>query len=206
MRPAPACAGGSPPYSARLRGYPHRREVRRTSRTRECGLRRGGRVVEGARLESVYAGNRIAGSNPAPSASYYVLDIAYIIVFLGSLFSREFAGVTGLVFKAIRGRDGCTRDFGRGRYENLSGAISWLTFLAGGAADVRRSRSDWRRELAESTICSQRKPRSFRCSAQPAGSRGVRRINVWAVSCGGFRPLMMAVVMSGASQGRRRRE
>jgi hypothetical protein len=38
------------------------------------------------------------GSNPGPSASYYVLDIAYIIVFLGSLFSREFAGVTGLVF------------------------------------------------------------------------------------------------------------
>src|SRR5579863_9707065 len=29
---------------------------------------RGGRAVEGARLESVYAGNRIAGSNPAPSA------------------------------------------------------------------------------------------------------------------------------------------
>ena len=32
-------------------------------------MRRGGRVAEGARLESVYAGNRIAGSNPAPSAS-----------------------------------------------------------------------------------------------------------------------------------------
>src|ERR1700732_3114684 len=143
MRPAPACAGGSPPYSARLRGYPHRREVRRTSRTHECGLRRGGRVVEGARLESVYAGNRIAGSNPSPSASYYVLYIAYIIVFPGSLFSREFAGVTGLVFKAIRGRDGCTRDFGRGRYENLSGAISWLTFFAGRAAHVRRSQRDW---------------------------------------------------------------
>jgi hypothetical protein len=31
---------------------------------------RGGRVVEGARLESVYTGNRIAGSNPAPSAIY----------------------------------------------------------------------------------------------------------------------------------------
>src|SRR5665647_3446429 len=30
--------------------------------------RRGGRVAEGARLESVYAGNRIAGSNPASSA------------------------------------------------------------------------------------------------------------------------------------------
>ena len=52
-----------------LREYPHRREVGRTSRTRECGLRRGGRVVEGARLESVYTGNRIAGSNPAPSAT-----------------------------------------------------------------------------------------------------------------------------------------
>jgi hypothetical protein len=32
-------------------------------------LRRGGRVVEGARLESVYTGNRIVGSNPTPSAS-----------------------------------------------------------------------------------------------------------------------------------------
>src|ERR1700719_4428920 len=145
-------------------------------------------------------------SSSSPSASYYVLDVAYIIVSPGSLFSREFAGVTGLVFKAIRGRDGCTRDFGGGRHANLSGAISWLTFFAGGAADVRRCGSDWRRELAESTICSQRKPRSFRCSAQPAGSRGVRRINVLAVSCGGFRPLMMGVVISGASQGRRRRE
>jgi hypothetical protein len=80
------------------------------------------------------------------------MDIAIVIVFLGSLFCREFAGFTGLVSKAIRGRDGFTRDFGCGRYENLSGAISWLTFFAGGAADVRRSLSDWRRELAESTI------------------------------------------------------
>ena len=32
-------------------------------------LRRGGRVVDGARLESVYTGDRIAGSNPAPSAT-----------------------------------------------------------------------------------------------------------------------------------------
>ena len=30
---------------------------------------RGGRVAEGARLESVYAGNRIEGSNPSPSAT-----------------------------------------------------------------------------------------------------------------------------------------
>ena len=32
-------------------------------------MRRGGRVVEGARLESVFTGNRNAGSNPALSAS-----------------------------------------------------------------------------------------------------------------------------------------
>ena len=38
--------------------------------------------------------------------------------------------------KAIRGRDGCTRDLGCGHYENLSGAISWLTFFAGGAEQV----------------------------------------------------------------------
>lgn len=31
-------------------------------------IRRGGRVAEGARLESVYTGNRIVGSNPTPSA------------------------------------------------------------------------------------------------------------------------------------------
>src|SRR5580704_17540656 len=35
---------------------------------RPVSLRRGGRVAEGARLESVYTGNRIVGSNPTPSA------------------------------------------------------------------------------------------------------------------------------------------
>ena len=44
-------------------------------------LRRGGRVAEGARLESVYAGNRIAGSNPAPSAS----NTAQVIELIGLL-------------------------------------------------------------------------------------------------------------------------
>jgi hypothetical protein len=39
------------------------------SRFRQGARRRGGRAAEGARLESVYAGNRIAGSNPAPSAT-----------------------------------------------------------------------------------------------------------------------------------------
>ena len=49
------------------------------------------------------------------------------------------------MFKAIRGRDGFMRDFGGGRYENLSGAISWLTFFRGGAADVRRMEAGTRR-------------------------------------------------------------
>ena len=93
-------------------------------------------------LNSLLAGNPLAETGSpltVSSASYYVPHIAYVIVFLGSLVSREFAGVTGLVSKAIRGRDGCTRDLGCGRYENLSGAISWLTFFAGGAADVGSS-------------------------------------------------------------------
>ena len=37
---------------------------------RRKAMRRGGRVVEGARLESVFTGDRNAGSNPALSASF----------------------------------------------------------------------------------------------------------------------------------------
>jgi hypothetical protein len=39
-------------------------------------IRRGGRVAEGARLESVYAGNRIEGSNPSLSASGRILKLS----------------------------------------------------------------------------------------------------------------------------------
>ena len=39
-----------------------------------CG-RRDGRVAEGARLESVYTGNRIVGSNPTPSANAISADV-----------------------------------------------------------------------------------------------------------------------------------
>jgi hypothetical protein len=67
-----------------FRGYPHRWGVETTSRTRECRPWRGGRVVEGARLESVYAGNRIAGSNPAPSAR-----LAFALVHNHSLLSLK---------------------------------------------------------------------------------------------------------------------
>jgi hypothetical protein len=43
-------------------------------------------------------------------------------------FLANLRGLPVSCFKAIRGGDVCTRDFGRGRCENLSGAISWLTF------------------------------------------------------------------------------
>jgi hypothetical protein len=36
--------------------------------------RRDGRVAEGARLESVYTGNRIVGSNPTPSANALLIE------------------------------------------------------------------------------------------------------------------------------------
>jgi hypothetical protein len=136
-----------------------------------------------------------------------VIDIGCVFVSVGRLFSREFAGVIDPVSKAICGRDGFTRDFCRGGCENLSGAISWLTFsraeqlTRGELRGTEPRRQGGRAKLQDGgwAICFQRKPRSFRCSAQSTGSRGVKRINVWAVSCGGFRPLMMAVVMSGAS-------
>ena len=44
------------------------REVKRLNKDLR-GRRRGGRAAEGARLESVYTGNRIEGSNPSPSAN-----------------------------------------------------------------------------------------------------------------------------------------
>jgi hypothetical protein len=43
--------------------------------------RRGGRVAEGARLESVYTGNRIVGSNPTPSANSITNALIYHIFF-----------------------------------------------------------------------------------------------------------------------------
>ena len=40
--------------------------------------RRDGRVAEGARLESVYTGNRIVGSNPTPSATFGIKCLIYL--------------------------------------------------------------------------------------------------------------------------------
>src|ERR1700730_13826511 len=120
-------------------------------------------LLDGADSDSVNF-----GSNPGPSASQSCLW-----GFISPLArTADISAGWPDAPDTICGRGGCTRDFGCDRHENLSGAISWLTFFAGGAADVRRSQSDWRRELAESTICFRRKPRSFRCSAQSVGSRG----------------------------------
>src|SRR5262245_36114003 len=54
--PAFACPPGAPLYNG-------------VSRFNVGESRRDGRVAEGARLESVYTGNRIVGSNPTLSAS-----------------------------------------------------------------------------------------------------------------------------------------
>ena len=47
-------------------------------------------------------------------------------------------------------------------------------------------------------------PSRVRCSVHSAGSREALRTNVLTLSCCGWRPLTIAVVMSGASQGSRR--
>tara|TARA_B100000378_G_scaffold276753_1_gene275404 strand:+ start:444 stop:782 length:339 start_codon:yes stop_codon:yes gene_type:complete len=52
----------------------------------EAGARRtGGRVVEGARLERVYTGNRIEGSNPSLSAITSSQDHDFIHGFLSGI-------------------------------------------------------------------------------------------------------------------------
>jgi hypothetical protein len=58
-------------------------------------------VVEGARLESVYTGNGIAGSNPAPSATISVILRSALYVLAGSEFRRAFRGFVGVRF--VRG-------------------------------------------------------------------------------------------------------
>ena len=56
-------------------------------------FRRGGRVVEGARLESVYTGNRIVGSNPTLSAinlSFLIVKYGVSIIFIfKTIYLRE---------------------------------------------------------------------------------------------------------------------
>jgi hypothetical protein len=51
--------------------------------------RRGVRVVEGARLESVYSGNAIAGSNPALSAKMMAEESMFLLTCRYSLLTRQ---------------------------------------------------------------------------------------------------------------------
>ena len=48
-------------------------------------------MAEGARLESVYAGNRIEGSNPSPSASPIVPEDRYLVSYRFTDFPDETA-------------------------------------------------------------------------------------------------------------------
>jgi hypothetical protein len=50
-------------------------------------------------------------------------------LFLAGLFRRELAGFLEVARESNCGRDDCVRDFGHGGHKNLSGAISWFTFL-----------------------------------------------------------------------------
>ncbi len=64
-----------------------------------------------------------------------------------------------------------------------------------------------RTRVAANRRCYAKKTQNPSCvlrSAQSTGSREALRINVLALSCCGWRPLTIAVVMSGASQGSRR--
>jgi hypothetical protein len=54
------------------------------------------------------------GSNPCCSASYYVFDIARVIVSLGSRFSRVFSGVSGAALVQQAERQGYERGFKEG--------------------------------------------------------------------------------------------
>jgi len=70
-----------------------------------------------------------------PDTKYLILD--ELLSFRSANFHRYFRGLAVPRHGAVCGRDGLTRNFGRSRHENLSRAISWLTFFAGRAADAK---------------------------------------------------------------------
>lgn len=75
------------------------------------------------------------------------------------------------------------------------------------AIDLRRRERHWSGPTKSQPplhTVSQRMPSRARCAAQSAGSFAISRINRLVLSCGGCRPLTIAVTMSGASQRRRR--
>ena len=64
-------------------------------------FRRGVRVAEGARLESVYRGNCIAGSNPALSASFILVTFCTFqckkSILINGLIRANSKSITGLI-------------------------------------------------------------------------------------------------------------
>jgi hypothetical protein len=62
---------------------------------------RGGRVAEGARLESVFTGNRNVGSNPTPSANFQCQVLYLLQLFFARQFGPNFReGNPQLAFEA----------------------------------------------------------------------------------------------------------
>src|SRR5262249_25885988 len=72
---------------------------------------------------------------PQPVIKYLILD--ELLSFRSANFHRYFRGLAVPCHGAVCSRDGTTRHLGRSRHENLSGAISWLSLFAGGAADAK---------------------------------------------------------------------
>ena len=99
-------------------------------------------------------------------------------------------GRDSLFFCNNRGKQG-EKVCETGSRRTAPSGVSWNLAEAKSRFDFREveSCSDWAGEAkmgaqkllgTGSAICSQGHPKSFRCSAQFGGSRGVRRINCWA--------------------------
>ena len=71
-RLACGCSPAKPPWASACAGRAPGAMRLAFALLNRSATRRGGPAVEGARQESVYTGNRIAGSNPAPSAIRHV--------------------------------------------------------------------------------------------------------------------------------------
>ena len=132
------------------------------------------------------------GSNPAPPPVIKRLILHILLSFQEAYFLANLRGLPVTCPKRFVAET-VARAISAAAVLKISPA-PFRGFFAGGAAESGADRAiahgaKMERESLRNTepaICSQRKPRSLRCSSQPAGSRGVRRINVWAMSCGGW--------------------
>ena len=71
-------------------------------------------MVEGARLESVYAGDRIEGSNPSPSAKSELHRLSHSTMCYGQIFFQKilyivlilaYNNCSSVIFHLIKGKD-----------------------------------------------------------------------------------------------------